>query len=57
METLELPIMEAEESSDAAAWGEHFPFTFDQHDFDAFAFEVWRQGCCPEVAEEEVSTK
>lgn len=46
METLEAAATEqvAEEIEESSPWAESFPIKLEDHELDALAFELWRQG-------------
>jgi hypothetical protein len=57
MGTLESQIFE-ETLEESPLWNESFPMKLEDHELDALAFELWREGCCqgwagPEDTQEE----
>lgn len=46
MDALETLVAEqvAEEIEENSLWSEAFPMKLEDHDFDALAFELWREG-------------
>lgn len=45
METLVTPLCE-ETREESPLDNESFPMKLEDHELDALAFELWRQGCC-----------
>ncbi len=44
MDTLESPIFE-ETLEESPLWNESFPMKLEDHELDAMAFALWREGC------------